>query len=109
MATISRHLSIVNLCLGCALLQSPDHYKFVLCVQDVYGYNRHIIINLYSVSWMGMATISRSLPVFTLCTISRPLPIIIMCTISRQLSILILSLGCAWLQSLDQYQSLFCV
>ena len=85
MATIVRPLSIFILCLRCVGLQSPDHYKSLFCVQDWYGYNLQTIINLYSVSRIGMATIPRPLLIF------------------------LLFLGWVWLQSLDHYQSLFCV
>jgi hypothetical protein len=67
MATIVRPLSIFILCLGCACLQSPDHYQSVFCVQDRSGYNRQTIINRYFVSRMCRSTISRPLLIFILC------------------------------------------
>jgi hypothetical protein len=85
MATIVRSLSFFILCLGCVCLQSLDHFPSLFCVQDGHGYNRQTIINLYSVSKIGMSTISRPLLIFILC------------------------LGCVCLQSQDHYQSLFCV
>ena len=85
MATIVAPLSIFILCLGCVCLQSPDHYHSLFCVQDGCGYNRQTIINLYSESRIGMATISRPLSIFILC------------------------LGWTWRQSSDHYQSLICV
>ena len=138
MATISRSLSIFILCLGCAWLQSLDHYQSLFCVQDVYGYNLQTTTNLYYGSKMTKATISRSLSIFILC-LGRiwlqssdhqqslfcveddqgyNLQIIInlysvskmsMATISRPLSIANLFLGCVWLQCPHHYQSLFYV
>jgi hypothetical protein len=85
MATISRPLSIFILCLGCVCLQSLDHYQSIFSVKDWNGYNIQIIANHYFESRMCMATISRVLPIVSLC------------------------LRCVWLQSSDHYQSLVCV
>jgi hypothetical protein len=78
MAEISTPLSFFILCLGWVWLQSPDHYQSLFCAYDVYGYNLKIITNLYSVSRIGMATISRSLSI-------------------------VLCLGCVWLQYPDHF------
>jgi hypothetical protein len=85
MATIVGPLSIFILCLGCVCLQSPEHYQSLFCVWDWYGDNLQIITSLYAVSRIGMATISRPLPIFMLFP------------------------GWIWLQSPDHDQSLFCV
>jgi hypothetical protein len=79
MSTISRPLLIFILCLGLVWLHCPEHFQSLFCVQDGYGYNRQTIINIYSVSRMGMANISRQLPIFILC------------------------LGLVWLQSPDHF------
>jgi hypothetical protein len=91
------------------MLQSSGHYQSLFCVKDWYGYNFQTTTNLYSVSRMSMATISRPLSICSMCTISRPLQIFIMCAISRPLPIFIMYLGWVWLQFSDHYQSLFCV